>query len=76
MNETIRPLGESVLRRFDLAVWIDVNPPSLRRMDLETTTGHRSRYLLLNFQGHLVFRFAELVGEIKVVPWQAGLREL
>ena len=48
-------------KRLDLAVRIDANPPSLQQIDVNTTTGDRSRYLLLNLPGYLIFRFAELV---------------
>ena len=46
---------------LDLAVRIDANPPSLQELDIKTTTGDRSRYLLLNLPGYLTFRFAEAV---------------
>lgn len=49
---------------LELAVRVDVNPPSLQQMDVKTTVGNPARYQLLNLPGYLLFRVRELVEEV------------
>jgi len=49
---------------LDLAVRLDIYPPSLQQMDLATTQGQPVRYRLLNLRHSLTWRIGELVGQL------------
>ena len=50
-------------KKLDLAVRVDLNPPSLSRVDVKTTTGHSVDYQLLSIPFYLVEMLPELLDQ-------------
>jgi hypothetical protein len=51
-------------RNLSLAVRLDLNPPSLQKLDLKTTQGNPARYTLMNLPHYLTWRLSELVATL------------